>query len=212
MMLELDLPPKTIKKLQAFALLSGKPIKDVESELAGMLDQFLTDACFQKLNEVDGHPSRPPQAFSMNVHRGGANPPTNQGVVKNAAPQVGLDVTFEDDSQNFIDETSGHSVADDEAEESTLSLQEQYEKEQATEATKPQEEESPFKFNFPSATDDESFLEQGPVQTPKQQAQPSPSYRRPAVTTGATKSFHKPRVRIAEHTGDEGGEYFGGMP
>lgn len=224
---ELDLPDNTMKKLRAFALLSGKPMNVVEKDLVSFFDNMLTGAIYEKLEELGGRPS----SFSMGArvaHQ--ATPgftPTHMSIdideekFKKFGNENKKKEVDPDDSINFTDEISGHEVASDAAEESTLSLEEQYEKAKASSEQDGTDDIKPFDIKAPSADNADDFLNAAFEEEEVQQAPPQrqanhsvPSFRRENNGTSvANKAFTKPRVRIAEHDGsDKAGDYFGAMP
>ena len=79
--LELDLPENTLKKLRAYAMLSGEPVSALTSRLVELVDQTITDRLVGALAEMDG---RSPAEFY------------NRTRPHDEAPAADTDVTADD--------------------------------------------------------------------------------------------------------------------
>lgn len=211
--LKLELPGKTIKKLKAFAMLTGMSIDQLEAELlsqiqpelANHFDRSLSTGIAQKLSELDGTSVR----------------------IFSESEAVAEDSHTESD-------TDDHSLSSDDDNEENLSVEEQVERDKtlpkslgvartlkapstplsrsllnSKEASDP--DEPHFDIDAPDAGEDaEQFLDSAMAEETSSARSRSTGQQSPfGYMTPAKGSFDakKPRVKVSEHTGDESGMF-----
>lgn len=109
--LTLSLNEATLRKLKAYAMLSGLTVNEIEGVLTGLIDQMLTDKC---LRELGAYAAEPPVYKTAEVNEEPVRAVTPE-------PEEKEEATF------FQDSVSGHELSSDEAEDEVKSLAEEME-------------------------------------------------------------------------------------
>jgi len=194
--LTLTLNDGTLRKLKAYAMLTGKTVPEIEGVLTGLIDRMLTDECLRELGAYAGER------------------PLFQELAEKS------DVAQPEQEEVFHDEVSGHELSGDGADEEVKSLAEQVEEDHAPKAAPKvvrkqapvDAEEEAFKSAFDYNTKDvgedaDAFLDASlGVAAPKKLG----GYGKSGGAKAAAMAFNSaaPRVKIVEHTGDEDGGFF----
>lgn len=192
--LELNLPEKTIKKLRAYAMLTGSPVSELEAKLVELVDKTLSDSVANALVDLDGGV---PAAFT---------PPT-QIETTFSQPLTPADIVTgplleseEKEEAVTEDEETGNSLSEEESPEEVKSLEEEAEEE------KVDDEELKVEIAAPNAGGNADAYVDAVIAQDKGARQASGRRKvQGGYQSGARKAFdaRSPRVSIGAYTGDE---------
>jgi hypothetical protein len=200
--LNLPVQERTVKKLKALAMLTGKTVAEIEADLGELLERMLSNEIHQRTNELDGI-SETSYTFAA---RAAESIPAGAPVVKVATPEP--TPRKEEEDEFFSEQASefGHELSGDEDAGESKSLAEQVEEEtddediQFTTRAAPVVGSNAEAFLDAAMGDpDEGPPTKGPGNTTRGYGQWGESPR------GISKAFNPQRrqARISEFTGDD---------
>lgn len=190
--LKLNLPEKTIKKLRAYAMLTGSGVKDLEGILIDIVDKTLTDGIVSAMSDLDGGV---PPAWTANA---------NGDQVTFSRPIEQSDVETVPDAEPPVvsDDLTGNELSEEDSPDEVRGLDEEEEP--------ISDEELKVDISAPNAGNNaDAYL--NAVFAAEKSAKKSSGRTRTSTggfQSGARKAFNpsSPRVTISEHTGDESAE------
>ncbi len=199
--LTLNLDDKTVRKLRALAMLSGKTVAELENEFSQYFDRLLTQEIAEHLDMV-----APATGNSFHVE----GTPVQEKSVKYAQQEA----EYEENPPEPLNGDLDHSLSGD-ADEGQESLEEQFTRESGQEVMfKPDVRgggEDAISFNhlrFPDAgQDSEAFLDEVLGEPQYQDEYDHVRRERPTAARMGAGAGKKPRVKVGAFTGDESSSF-----
>lgn len=211
--LNVPISEKTLRKLGALAVLTGRSASSVETELAEMIDGVISlkiDEALAELDQDESGPSSDLDNTEDNDVGSYAIKTSSKKTKKHSAPQNNYA------EESVFENIAGHSLSDDEDTGApALSEMDMPDPEQLLRSTKAGQQplmQKPIttdSFRVPDIDVEdvgdnvEAFL--GDIETPPQSAARASSVKRKATAAGASA---KPRVKVSDYNGAEDGDLF----